>query len=150
MGAERTLLLLMIRSREYVERVGEQVGPEDFADPAFRAIFEALLADPELRAAPTSMDPVAAKRLEELLAGSEELAHPARVLEESLARLRVEAITRQSRELEGQIAGATDPAEREMLMRRKNQLAEERRDIGLDHSHWARKVRALGTDERHR
>jgi DNA primase len=150
MGAERTLLLLMIRSREYIERVGEQVGPEDFADPAFRAIFEALLADPELRAAPTSMDPVAAKRLEELLAGSEELAHPARVLEESLARLRVEAITRQSTELEAQIAGATDPAEREVLMRRKNQLAEERRDVGLDHSHWARKVRALGTDERHR
>src|SRR5690606_3946596 len=80
MGAERTLLYLMLRSRDLVERVGEQVGPEDFADPAFRAIFEALLADPGLEAPPPSMDPVAATRLEELLSGTEVLTHPTRIL----------------------------------------------------------------------
>ena len=150
MGAERTLLLLMIKSRDYIERVGEQVGPEDFADPAFRAIFEALLADPELRAAPTAMDPVAGKRLEELLSGSEELDHPARTLDDTIARLRVEAFRRESAELQLQIDTSTDPSERESLMHRKSRLAEERRGAGEDHSNWARKARALGTDERHR
>jgi DNA primase len=150
MGAERTLLLLMIKSRDFIERVGEQVGPEDFADPAFRAIFEALLADPELRAAPPAMDPVAAKRLEELLSGSEELAHPGRVLDETLVRLRLEALMRQGEELERLIEGAPDVQERERHTREKIRLSGERNAIGSDWSHLARKLRSLGTDERHR
>ena len=150
MGAERTLVLLMIKSRDFIERVGERVGPEDFADPSFRAIFEALLADPDLAAPPQAMDPVAAKRFEEILAGGEVLAHPARVLDESVSRLRIEALTRKSAELDRRLEESSDAGERERLMHQKNRLAEERREVGLDHSHWARKVRALGNDERHR
>jgi DNA primase len=150
MGAERTLLLLMIKSRDFIERVGEHVGPEDFADPAFRAIFEALLADPELRAAPPAMDPVAAKRLEDLLSGSEELAHPGRVLDETLVRLRLEGLMRQGEEIDRLLEGAPDVQERERLTREKIRLSSERNAIGSHWSHLARKLRSLGTDERHR
>jgi len=43
LGAERTLLLLMTKNAEYVERAGEQLSVEDFVDPAYRTIFQALL-----------------------------------------------------------------------------------------------------------
>jgi DNA primase len=150
MGAERTLLLLMVKSRDLIERVSERVVPEDFADPAFRAIFEALVTDPELHAAPQAMDPVAAKRLEELLAGSEELAHPRQMLDDTLQRLQIEAVARESAEIDRQLAETQDGSARAELMHQKERLAERRRQIGEDHSHWARRVRALGTDERHR
>jgi DNA primase len=150
MGAERTLVLLMVKSRDLIERVSERVGPEDFADPAFRAIFEALVTDPELRAPPQAMDPVAAKRLEELLAGSEELEHPGRMLDDTLERLELDAIQRESTELDRQLAQTSDAEERARLVRQKEELVERRRRTGVDHSHWARRVRALGTDERHR
>jgi hypothetical protein len=142
----------MIKSRDFIERVGEHVGPEDFADPAFRAIFEALLADPELRAAPPAMDPVAAKRLEDLLSGSEELAHPGRVLDETLVRLRLEGLMRQGEEIDRLLEGAPDVQERERLSltREKIRLSSERNAIGSHWSHLARKLRSLGTDERHR
>ena len=150
MGGERTLVLLMVKSRDLIELVSERVGSEDFADPTFRAIFEALVADPELRSAPQAMDPVAAKRLEELLAGNEELAHPRQMLDDTLQRLQIEAMKREAAEIDRQLAETREVDERAALMRQKERLAERRRQIGEDHSHWARKVRALGTDERHR
>jgi DNA primase len=146
MGAERSLLLLMTRTRDFIERVGERVGPEDFADPAFRAIFEALIADPELQAPPPAMDPVAAKRLEELLSGVEELAHPARVLDETLVRLRLDALMRKSAALEEELAGETDAGERERLTQEKIRLSRERNAIGSNWSNLARKVGTLGRE----
>jgi DNA primase len=150
LGAERTLLLVMIRSRDFIDRAGESLGPEDFADPAFRAIFEALLADPELRAPPQAMDPVAAKRLEELLAGSEEPQHAGRMFDDSLTRLRLEQGKRQMDEIDRRLLQVTEGEERENLLRERGRLTEERRQIAPDHSHMARRLYALGRDERNR
>ncbi|HIC55652.1 MAG TPA: DNA primase, partial [Gemmatimonadetes bacterium] len=43
LGAERTVLLLMTKNPDFVERAGEHVGAGDFVDVAYRTIFQALL-----------------------------------------------------------------------------------------------------------
>ena len=48
-GAELQLLKVMVRGVEWVERAAELIADEDFYDPLYRAIFRALLDDPELR-----------------------------------------------------------------------------------------------------
>ncbi len=42
-GAERNLILLLLRDESWVERTARDIGPEDFTDPVYRAIFEKLL-----------------------------------------------------------------------------------------------------------
>ena len=75
MGAERSLLLFLIRDRERIEWVTERLGADEFRDPSYRAIFTALVADHELDHPPQGMDPVAAHHLDELL-GDPELYAP--------------------------------------------------------------------------
>jgi DNA primase len=62
LGAERQLLKVMVRGADWVERAGELISAQDFEDPHHRAIFQALLDDPETRAPPVTMDPVVAQR----------------------------------------------------------------------------------------
>ena len=146
LGAERNLLLLMSRSPDYVERTLEWISPQDFEDTAYRAIFEALLADPALRAPPPAMDPVAARRREEILADPEELGHAARVFQESVNRLRQQILSREGDLLERRLEATTDPAERERLNQEKIRLSRERQELGSPWSHAGRKLRTLGKD----
>ncbi len=43
MGAENNLLLLMLHDEDWIDRVTELVGPEEFSDPDFRRLFRWLL-----------------------------------------------------------------------------------------------------------
>ncbi len=43
MGAERNLLLLLLRDDSWVERAAREIGPEDFKNPLYRTIFEGML-----------------------------------------------------------------------------------------------------------
>ncbi len=131
-GGERTLLLLMTKSPEFVERAGERVSARDFVDAAYRAIFQALLDEPELRRPPPGMDPVAARRLDELLADPEELGHAAKVFEDSVARIRIATLDRRTQELERRLALADDDDEKRALIEEKVRLAGERRALGPD------------------
>jgi replicative DNA helicase len=144
LGAERTLLLLMTKSADYVERAGERLGAEDFVDPAYRAIFQALLHEPDLRSPPGSMDPVAAERLQALLADPEEIAHAGRVFEDAVARIRVAALDRRVQELDRRIERATDQGEKRTLMEEKMRLSRERRALAPDD--WSSAVRRLRGD----
>jgi DNA primase len=132
LGAERTLLLLMTKNPEYVERAGEQLGAEDFVDPAYRAIFQALFTDPELRAPPTSMDPVAAQRFQELLEDPEEIGHAGRVFDDAVARVRVGTLGRALRQLDRRIEQAGDDGEKMVLMEEKARLSRECRALAPD------------------
>lgn len=130
LGAERKLLMMMLRGVEWVERAGELISVEDFDDPHHRAIFQALLDDPEMRSPPSSMDPVAAKRLEEiLLSDQEELAHGIDVFSKSVNRMRVSALDRRIRGLQQLIEAATGEDEKRTLAMEKEQLAQERREL---------------------
>jgi len=140
-GAERLLLLLMIKNPDYVERAGEHLGEGDFVDPAYRAIFQALLDEPELRAPPESMDSVAAQRLQEILSDSEELAHAGRVFEESVARIRVTTLDRLSQDLDSRIEAAAGDGEKRNLIEEKQRVSRERRELGPDD--WTTTARKL-------
>ncbi len=130
LGAERKLLMMMLRGVEWVERAGELISVEDFDDPHHRAIFQALLDDPEMRSPPSSMDPVAAKRLEEiLLSDQEELAHGIDVFSKSVNRMRVSALDRRIRGLQELIEAASGEDEKRTLAMEKEQLAQERREF---------------------
>jgi DNA primase len=145
LGAERTLLLLMTKNPDFVERAGERMGAEDFVDPTYRAIFQALLDDPEMRAPPVSMDPVAAQRFEEVLADPEELAHAGRVFDESVARLRVGALDRRSQDLDQRIGVASGDDEKRTLIEEKARVSQERRDLAPDD--WTTTARRLRGDK---
>ncbi|HSG08234.1 MAG TPA: DNA primase [Longimicrobiales bacterium] len=142
-GGERTLLLLMTKSADYVERAGERLGGEDFVDPAYRAIFQALLDDPELRSPPTSMDPVAAQRLQELLDDPEELAHAGRVFDDAVARVRVATLSRKLQDLDRRIEQAPED-QKLALTEEKARLSRERREMAPDD--WTATARRLRTD----
>jgi len=87
LGAEREFLFLLLRSRGLIDRAVEQVGPGEFRDPAYRAIFEALVDDPGLTAAPAGLSEEASLRIEELLGDSRRLDHPERMFQETLSKL---------------------------------------------------------------
>ena len=141
LGAERILLLLMTKNPDFVERAGEQVGAGDFVDLTYRTIFQALLDDPELRAPPVSMDPVAAQRLQEILSDPEELAHAGRVFEESVARIHVAALDRRSQDLDLRIAAAAGEGEKRTLIEEKERVSRERRELSPDD--WITTARKL-------
>ncbi len=144
LGAERILLLLMTKNPDFVERAGEHVGAGDFVDVAYRTIFQALLDDPELRAPPVSMDPVAARRLQEILSDPEELAHAGRVFEESVARMHVAALDRRSEDLDLRIAAAAGDGEKRTLIEEKERVSRERRELPPDD--WTTTARKLRGD----
>jgi DNA primase len=143
-GGERTLLLLMTKNPDYVERAGEHLGAEDFVDPAHRTIFEALLTDPELRAPPASMDPVAAQRFQDLLGDPEEIGRAGRVFDDAVARVRVATLGRALRRLDRRIAEAGDDGEKMVLMEEKARLSRERRALAPDD--WSTTTRRMGGD----
>ena len=144
LGAERILLLLMTKNPDFVERAGEHVGAGDFVDVAYRTIFQALLDDPELRAPPVSMDPVAARRPQEILSDPEELAHAGRVVEESVARMHVAALDRRSQDLDLRIAAAAGDGEKRTLIEEKERVSRERRELHPDD--WTTTARKLRGD----
>jgi DNA primase len=128
MGAERTVLLLLIRRREWVERAAEHVGPEDFHDGSYRAIFEAMVHDPELTRPPEAMDSAAARRLEGLLSDPEELSHAERVFQDSIHRLKHGSREDAVRELERRLEGAESFEEKQRLLKEMQDLRASTRD----------------------
>ena len=128
-GAERMLLLLMVRGADWVERAAEVISGEDFDDPHNRAIFQALLDDPEMRSPPSSMDPVAAQRLESMLSDSQEIGHGIEVFADSVKRIRVSALDRRIRALQERAEAATTEQEKSGLTVEMHGLAQERREL---------------------
>ena len=134
LGAERQLLRVMVRGVEWVERAGELISAEDFEDPHHRAIFDALLDDPETRVPPSSMDLVVAARFEEILANPEELAHGIDVFTKSVNRIRVAVLDRRIQDLQLRLEAAATDDEKGELVGQKSRLARDLRE--LDRNYW--------------
>ena len=144
-SAERKLLLIMVRGVDWVERAAELISAEDFDDPCHRAIFQALLDDPEMRAPPASMDPVAVQRFEEILSDPEELTHGIDVFRQSLNRIHVLALDRRIQDQQLRIEAATTDEEKLEHTSRKAALASELRK--LDPNYWASATRRGPNDD---
>lgn len=134
MGAERDLLLMVIRNPAYLDRAAELLSPADFDDPGYRAIFQALLEDPDLREPPNSMDPVAADAFRRLLAASFESAGAHDVFARSLGRIRAVKLDQALLELHGRILAAATNDEKEPLVFEKARLSKELRS--MDPEYW--------------
>ncbi len=145
MGAERKLLLLLVKDRRWVERAAERLGPEEFSDASYREIFEALVADPELDHPPATMDPVAARRLEELLASEEELSHAGQVFDESVGRIRSGPLERRAEELRALLRKESSEERRAEILEELQSLARERRSALKD---WRSAARSRPDPER--
>lgn len=136
LGAERNLLLLLLRDESWVERAARELAPEDFADPRFRAIFQELLhleggRDAEgrwMEAFPEEVRPTV-----EDLRGDPEGEHleaPEEFFTANLRRLLVRPYEARLREIERELAVA--PAEQQMaLLLEQQELRVTMRERGL-------------------
>jgi replicative DNA helicase len=138
MGAERKLLLLLVQFRDYVDRAAERLGEEDFSDPAFRAVFQALVEDPELAHPPASMEASAAMRLEELLASPERISEASRVFEDSVGQIKEGQLAARAEGLRAAMSREIDPAKQQALMQELNEISRLRREMKID---WRTAIR---------
>ncbi len=143
-GAERHLLKVMVRGVEWVERAAEVISAEDFDDPYHRAIFVTLLDDPETRAPPPSMDPVASQRFHEILVDPAELAHGTEIFSKAVTRIRVAALHRRAQDLQARIERSRSEKEKLELVAQKARLAAEIRE--LDENYWVSATRRSPVD----
>jgi DNA primase len=132
LGPERKLLLLLVQFRDYVDRAAERLGPEDFQDPSYRAIYQALLADPELAHPPQGMDLVAARRFEELLGDSERVSEASRVFEGAVGQMKEVPLTRRAEQLREALRSEGNPARQEELLKEIHEVDAERRELKSD------------------
>ena len=144
MGAERAVLLIVARDRERrherMESLLRHLGPEDFTDPAWRAIFQAFLDNAELEHPPEGMEPDPARRLEGLLEDRAELLHAERAFGDALVQVRLASHQRRVRELDRRMAEAGNEAEKQAVAEEKANVAREGREIGVGWSHAARRL----------
>ena len=140
-GEEGTLLLLLVKDREWIEKAGERIGPSDLEDGTNRVIFEALVADPELVAMPDDAMPEAVHRFEQLMADPETLAAPAQVFADTVAKVEANGIDRLLDALEEEIRRA-GTGEQARLIRDKERLMGEKRSLPDD---WRRSAKWMQT-----
>lgn len=141
MGPERTLLLLLLHDRHWVEPASERIGPADLEDRTCRAIFEMLLDDPDLPSPPEDADPAVVRRFEELMADKEDTAPSSRLFEDAMSKILTSGLDRRLDALDREIGAARDELRKQELMAEKNRLAREKRELGVD---W-RKAAAVRT-----
>jgi len=111
LGAERKLLLLLIRDRGLVQRVAEQVEADNFRTPEYREIYRALLAADSASPVDEPGQPGESldwadhlpgplyERVREIVADPEELTHPEAVLVDAIARLRARELEKRLTDL---------------------------------------------------
>ncbi|MGD2153405.1 MAG: DNA primase [Gemmatimonadales bacterium] len=110
LGAERKLLLLLLRDRSLVDRVAEQVEPHSFRTPEYREIYDALIEaadktppgerdEPDDLSWAEGLPPAVYERVREIAADPEELTNPEAVLDAAIARLRGRALEKRLADL---------------------------------------------------
>ena len=143
LGEERTLLLLLVKDRDWIDKAGERVGPSDLEDGANRVIFEALMADPELAVLPDSTPSEAVRRFEQLMADPETLASPAQVFEDVTAKIQGNGFHRMLEAKEEEMRGA-GPEELIRLVRDKEKIMKEVQALPVDWRRSAKTMQAIG------
>ena len=134
-GPERTLLLLLLHDRKWVEPASERIGPADLEDRTLRAIFEMLLDDLELRSPPEGADPAVVRRFEELMVDKEDTDPSERLFTDAVAQILTSGMDRRLDVLDQKIGDARDDARKLELMAEKDRLRREKLDLGVD---WRR------------
>jgi DNA primase len=129
LGAERNLLILLLRDEQWIERAAERLGPEDFHDPTYREIFAELLnlhAEGQSREGGDwllALSSPVSERAQELLGDPEgwNLLHPNRFFEENLRDIEARNQRARLAEIDREVEGADGPRQAELL-REKREL----------------------------
>jgi len=132
LGAERKLLLLLVQFRDYVDLAAERLGPEEFSDPAFRAVFQALVEDPELALSTPGMDQTVAERLEELLGDPERLSEASRVFEDTVGQIKEGQLGARADRLRADMTSEKDPSKQQIIAQELEEIARLRREMKTD------------------
>jgi len=127
-SAERELVRAMLVLRSRVESMPEKRGPETFHDPAYRAIYEALLkagADSTVEDICAHLDEEGVAVVEELLAAGGTQLNPQRTIDDSLAKLHALDLGRDMSSIQRLVPLAGE-AEKDVLIGKKYALQKER------------------------
>ncbi|HUX34926.1 MAG TPA: DNA primase [Gemmatimonadaceae bacterium] len=129
---EWELVHVMLHQPTYVESVAEHVGPDEFRDPALRAIYARLASAPpgwSPADLAVGLDDEATAMLEALLEEGGGMEDADRTVRDCLASLQAERVQDALRDLDRQLSVAAG-AEQDQLMLRKKQLTDEWRSLG--------------------
>ncbi len=145
LGVDRLLILLLLKNREWIDRAAERVGPSDLEDGAYRAIFEGLIEDPELRALPEGTMPEAVRQFERLMSDREVPSPAETIFEDAVLQIETTALDRRLEVLDNEIARAGD-LEKPRLLKHKQDLVNEKRSRRPD---WRRSARRAAERPQH-
>jgi DNA primase len=131
LSAERQLVRLLLHRRQDVEGVAESVGEGTFRDPRLAQIFTRLVASPDVAidALAAALDEDAVAELNELSGREGGLDDPARIIQDCVSVLKQRELGEKIDEIDRQLPLAAD-AEKDKLVRRKQQLAAEINALG--------------------
>lgn len=137
LGVERLLVLLLLKNRDWIDRASERIGPPDLEDGVYRAIFEELIDDPELKILPEGTMPEAVLHFERLM-NDKEVPSPAEaIFEDAVLQIENTALDRRLEVLDAEIAQAGE-MEKIRLLKDKQNLIMEKKSRGPD---WRRSAR---------
>jgi DNA primase len=130
-SAERELVRLLIHRRQHVEVVAEACGTESFRDARLAEIFNALVASPEesLETVAADLSDDAVSLLNDLSMNGGGLDDPSRILRDCIAVLKRRDLGEEIEAIDRELPLADD-AEKDELVRRKQQLAAEIKALG--------------------
>jgi DNA primase len=142
MGAEKELLLLLVKDVDMIERTSERIGPDDFTDPNYRAIFKLLLEQSDFTEILGRLDPSASSVFQKILSNSRELTETVRekIFVDLVNRMLSSKMQRKMDHIDELIRGNEDERTLTELLTEKTYLGRERRELGLDWSAVARKT----------
>jgi len=130
-SAEREIIRLLLHRRQHIEAVAERIGQESFRDDRLAEIFTRLVDEPEepmdVLAERVSDD--ASSVIAELAASEGGLDQPARLIQDCLALLRQRELGEEIDQIDRELPLADD-AEKDRLVRRKQQLTSEINALG--------------------
>jgi DNA primase len=132
LGPERKLLLLLVQFRDFVELAAERLGPDEINDPALRAIFQALVDDPELSGPPPGLDLAASEKLEELLGDPERLPEASRVFEDTIGQIKESQLATRAEEIRVSMTREMDPQKQRSMVQELEEIARLRRELRTD------------------
>ena len=136
-GPELLLARFLLKDRDWIDKAAERIGPSDLEDSACRAIFEALIDDPELRVLPEGTMPEVVLLFERLNSDREVPAPAEAIFEDAVLQIENTALDRRLEVLDAEIERA-DEMEKIRLLTDKQNLIREKKSRGSD---WRRSAR---------
>ena len=125
----------MITIRSRVEQIAEKLGEDNFHDPVYRAIYNALIAvgpDATVEELSASLDEEAIGVLEDILAEGAFQMDPERTINDSLSTLRARDLDQRAAELD-RIIPLVDGAQKDKLIAEKVEIGKELNATGKNY-----------------